>query len=103
MHIPFIAWDVHGFRCRAALKNGETKKCGHGPEDLRKVIGETFEGVNVELLVREADAACKGPRAVCVDKRAKGLDSQATQSTPSSCSVFFGHWPQLVKGGPPPA
>ena len=30
------------------------------PEDLRKVIGETFEGVNVELLVREADAACKG-------------------------------------------
>ncbi|CAJ1406377.1 unnamed protein product [Effrenium voratum] len=29
-------------------------------EDLRKVIGETFEGVNVELLVREADAACKG-------------------------------------------
>lgn len=30
------------------------------PEDLRQVIGETFEGVNVELLVREADAACKG-------------------------------------------
>lgn len=30
------------------------------PDDLRKVIGETFEGVNVELLVREADAACKG-------------------------------------------
>lgn len=30
------------------------------PDDLRKVIGETFEGVNVELLVREADAACRG-------------------------------------------
>mmetsp|Transcript_53109 Transcript_53109/g.99512 ORF Transcript_53109/g.99512 Transcript_53109/m.99512 type:complete len:559 (+) Transcript_53109:115-1791(+) len=30
------------------------------PNDLRQVIGETFEGVNVELLVREADAACRG-------------------------------------------
>jgi len=29
-------------------------------DDLRRVIGETFEGVNVELLVKEADAACKG-------------------------------------------
>lgn len=29
-------------------------------EDLRKVIGETFEGVDVELLVREADFAGKG-------------------------------------------
>eukprot|EP00933_Yihiella_yeosuensis_P053691 TRINITY_DN51965_c0_g1_i1.p1 TRINITY_DN51965_c0_g1~~TRINITY_DN51965_c0_g1_i1.p1 ORF type:complete len:566 (+),score=110.55 TRINITY_DN51965_c0_g1_i1:119-1816(+) len=29
-------------------------------DDLRRVIGETFEGVDVELLVREADAACRG-------------------------------------------
>lgn len=29
-------------------------------DDLRKAIGETFEGVNVELLVKEADAACRG-------------------------------------------
>eukprot|EP00931_Biecheleriopsis_adriatica_P103651 TRINITY_DN78453_c0_g1_i1.p1 TRINITY_DN78453_c0_g1~~TRINITY_DN78453_c0_g1_i1.p1 ORF type:complete len:574 (-),score=121.32 TRINITY_DN78453_c0_g1_i1:17-1738(-) len=30
------------------------------PDDLRRAIGDTFEGVNVELLVKEADAACKG-------------------------------------------
>lgn len=29
-------------------------------DDLRRVIGETFEGVNVELLVKEADATQKG-------------------------------------------
>lgn len=29
-------------------------------DDLRHAIGETFEGVNVELLVKEADAACRG-------------------------------------------
>jgi len=29
-------------------------------DDLKRAIGDTFEGVNVELLVKEADAACRG-------------------------------------------
>jgi len=96
---------LHDDLLKAAFKKFDTDGSGYiTVENLREVLGETFEGEEVETLLQEADILQDGrisyaefvaylrndPRAVHADATAKVIDSQIRKHPKESKAILFG-------------